>query len=662
MQLQYTLVRPIFLILFITLVSIPAFPQEVVAEYGKYKITLEEFENSYSKNAGGWDKAAEDSVTDYESFLDLYLKFKMKLRDAQVRGYDKDEDLMNELNDYQKQVGVSYILEKDLNDPGLRRLYDRRKEELRVSHIMIRPDTLSDEEASQKAASMLDSIKNGASFEKTAEIFSDDKFSATSGGDIYFVTAGLLPYEFEDAMYELQEGEVYPEPVKTQYGYHLIKVTKRQPRIPKIRARHILISYMNEDGELDSAAAKSTADSVLALINEGQDFDALVKRFTDDTGTKDKVGDLGFFERRMMVKEFDEVAFSLEVGEISGLVQSNFGYHIIKLMEKAQMPTFEEDKENLKNLYAKQRAQADRDQLVNSYKQKFNYKLNEDVVDYLIENSDSIRFGQVHPNLSEIGDRTLFSYSDKEVNIASFLEKANQNSKVTARLMDKKEDVKLAINAVTEDIILEEAAFHLPETNSEFAALMNDYRDGIFIFKIQEEEVWDKLKIDSVDVYNFWEENKDNYSWPERISFSEIFSTKDSIINKYYNMLEDGAEFDSLAALYTERPGKKEAKGFYELQDVNFSDFSKEANKIETVSKYSKPVPFAGGYSIFKLNDRQPARLKSFEEAKAEASGEYQEMMSKKLESDYIKSLEKRYEPEMDYDVLEKAFSTDSES
>jgi peptidyl-prolyl cis-trans isomerase SurA len=640
----------------------PVFAQEVVAEFGKYNITLDEFEHAYAKNAGGWEKAAEDSITDYQNFLDLYLKFKMKLRDAQVRGYDKDEDLMNELNEYQKQVGVSYILEKELNEPGLQKLYDRRKEELRVSHIMIRPDTLSDDEAREKAMAILDSIKNGASFEEMSNIHSDDKFSGPSGGDIYFVTAGLLPYEFEDAMYELQEGEIYPEPVKTRYGYHLIKVIKRQPRIPKIRAQHILISYMNEDGKMDSAAAKLTADSVLALIKEGQDFDTLVQRYTDDTGTKDKAGDLGFFERRMMVKEFDEEAFNMEVGEISDLVQTNFGYHIIKLMEKAPMLSFEEDKENLKNLYTKQRAQADREQLVNFYKKKFNYTLNEDAVDLLVENSDSVRFGQVHPKLAEIGDQIIFTYADKEVNIATFLEAANQNSKVTARQMDKKEEVTLAINAVVEDLILEEAALNLTKTNGEFAALMQDYRDGIFIFRIQEEEVWDKLKIDSSDVYNYWEQNKENYSWPERISFSEIFSTKDSLINKYYEMLEAGAEFDSIAVLYTERPGKKEVKGFYELQDVNFSDFSNEANQIQKVGDYSRPVPFAGGYSIFKLNDRQPERLKTFEEAKAEASGAYQEMLSKKLETDYIKSLEKRYEPEMNYDILEKAFTTRTDS
>ena len=122
------------------------------------------------------------------------------------------------------------------------------------------------------------------------------------------------------------------------------------------------------------------------------------------------------------------------------------------------------------------------------------------------------------------------------------------------------------------------------------------------------------------------------------ISFSEIFSLNDSLINIYYASVQEGVSFDSLANIYTERPGKKETSGFYELQDVEFSDFSKEANKLENAGDYSEPVSFSGGYSIFKLNERQPAGLKTFEEAKAEVSGEYQEMESKRLEDEYINS------------------------
>lgn len=629
---------------------------QVVAEFGKYEITLDEFEHAYAKNVGGWENAINKDLQEYKNFLDLYVKFKMKLRDAQVRAYDKDEDLMNELKDYQKQVGVSYILEKKINEPGVKQLYDRRKEEFRVSHIMIRPDSLGDEAARLKAQAILDSIKNGQSFENMAMKYSDDKFSGVAGGDIYFITAGLLPYEFEDPMYTLKAGEIYPDVVKTRYGYHLIKVTQRQHRFPKIKASHILIGYHNSEGQIDTTFAKLRADSVLAQLNAGASFEEMALKYSDDPGSKEKGGDLGYFERRMMVKEFDEVAFQMEVGQISDLVQTNFGYHIIKLTDKMDTQPYEAEYENLKGIFNKQRYAHELEVLVESLKQKYNFSIDEDNLLTFVVNSDSLRFGMVHPKYDELANDVLFSYAGKNVTIGNFLEAASQNSKISAKPMDDAAEVTNAINILAENLLLEEEAMNLDKEDSQFAQLMNDYRDGIFIFKIQEDEVWNKVKIDSADVHNYWSTNKEKYSWPERISFTEIYSTQDSTIQKYYSMLKDGASFDTLAALYTERGTKKKDKGQYDLQAVDYTDVYKEANKIANAGDYSQPTAFSGGFVMFKLNDRQPARIKTFEEAKAEVSGEYQEMISKKLENDYLVNLEKRYEPKLYYDKLENAF------
>jgi len=628
----------------------------IVGEFGKYKIQLDEFENAYSKNIGGRDVAVNQSLEDYKNFMDLYMKFKMKLRDAEVRAYPKDPNLLKELNEYQKQVGVSYIMEKEITEPGILKLYDRRKEEIRVSHIMIRPDTSGEDAARELALSVLDSILKGADWDAMALKHSGDKFSAPTGGDIYFVSGGLLPIEFEDAMYTLQPGEIYHDVVKTRYGYHLIKVTKRNPRTPKIKASHILISYTNAEGQVDSAAAKLTADSVLAQLNSGVAFEDLVQKYSDDTGTKEKGGDLGYFERRMMVKEFDETAFNMQVGEISGLVQTNFGYHIIKLTDRMPMLTFDEEKEELRNTYKKQQYQVDYDKYIESLRSKYNYVLNEQRVDLLIEKSDSIRFGMAHPRLDEIKDAVLFSFADNSIIIGDFLQSASSNSSFTGKQLFNRDELIAAVNKISGDMLLEEEAVNLSSSNKEFAALMDDYRSGIFIFKLQEEEVWNKVKFDSTDVYTYWEKNQEKFAWPERVTFSEIFCMRDSLINKYYSMLEAGADFDSLAAQFTERQGKREVSGRYELQDVNFSDLSREANKLENVGDYSQPVPFSGGYSIFKLNERLPEALKTFTEAKAEVSGQYQEQMSKNLENEYLKSLEQRYHPVIYNDRLEKAF------
>ena len=656
------LLRSFLFILFIQIITFINIKAQEVAEFGKYEITLDEFEHAYAKNVGGWDIAAKQSMDDYKKFLELYVNFRMKLRDAYVRGYNEDPDLMKELKDYQEQVGVSYILEKWIVEPGVRQLYERRKEEFRVSHIMIRPDTLTDEQAKMKAQAILDSIKAGASFEEMALKYSDDKFSAVNGGDIYYITAGLLPWEFEDPMYTLQAGEVYGDVVKTRFGYHLIMVTVRQHRYPKVKASHILVGFHNKEGQIDTAAAKSRADSVYAMLISGTPFEELVTEYSDDPGSKEKGGDLGYFERRQMVKEFDETVFNMEVGQISEPVKTNFGYHIIMLTDKMDTQPYDSEFENLKTMFNKQRYQHELEALIDTLKKKYDFKIDQANLNLFIEQSDSLRFGMVHPRFDELADKVLFSYADNLITIGKFLELANANSKITAKPMDDEAEVNKAINILAEDMLLKEEAMNLEKTDPEFAQLMEDYKDGIFIFKLQEEEVWSKVKIDSADVYNYWNQNKEKYSLPERISFSEIYTTKDSLINICYDMLEGGASFDSLATIYTDRGIKKMEKGRYALESVNFSDLYKEANKIPTVGQYTEPFAYGGGYVIFKLNERQPSRLKTFEEAKAEVSGEYQEMLSKKLENDYIESLDNRYHPELYYDELENAFKLDKEN
>jgi peptidyl-prolyl cis-trans isomerase SurA len=301
----------------------PKHSEIVVAKFGNEEIKMNEFEKAYAKNAGGFEQAKDDSVTKLMDFLDLYVNFKMKLRDAHIRNYDKDSSMLAELADYKEKVGVSYLLERYLVAPGLEELYNRRKWEYRVSHIMFRHKPGKDPEIKALAEAVLDSINNSASFEEMAGKYSEDAYSKPSGGDIYYVTAGLLPIEFEDAVYKTEAGQVCSEVVKTQYGYHIVKVTDKQLRVPQIKASHILVTFKNSAGLPDTAAARAKIDTVLAKLKAGEDFGKLAMEYSEDPGTKQTGGELGYFERRNMVKEFDEAAFNLEVGEISDVVQTN---------------------------------------------------------------------------------------------------------------------------------------------------------------------------------------------------------------------------------------------------------------------------------------------------------------------------------------------------
>ena len=656
----FSFILQIFFFFLVLNVSISS--QTIVGEFGKYKITLDEFEYSYAKNVGGWIIAEKDSFLQYKDFLDLYLNFRMKLRNAYVRGFDTDPALKKELLDYKEQIGKAYIIEKYIIQPGIKSLYENRKIELRVSHIMIKPGKGSDEAAYEKANAILDTIKSGVSFEEMAEKYSDDKFSAPKGGDIFFITATQLPVEFEDAIYTLQPGEVYSEPVKTSYGYHLIKVIYKQNRIPKVRARHILISYLDESGEADSLAAKQIADTVFAKLKDGADFEELVAKYSDDTSTKSKGGDLGFFERRRMVQEFDEVAFTIDINEISEPVQTNFGYHIIEVTDREKYPSFESDKENLKKSYEKQRYKKDYASYIENLKTKYNYTLNEQTVDVIIDNSDSIRFGVEYPNLDLLEGMNLFNYANKTVSSKEFLDETNLNSEFTGKPVFNKTDVMKAVNKFAEDKLIYLAAMDLAKEDPNFASLMDEYKDGVYIFKLQEDEVWNKLHVDSTDVYNYWEEHKEDYSLTTRITFSEIFTRKDTLIERIFQELRGGGDFDSLATLYTERPGKKKDKGRYELQDVDFSDIYREANKIKEPGNFSAPVLISGGFAIYFLYEREPGRLKTFNESRAEIAGLIQEQESKRLADKYISDLVNIYHPVTFYDELRKAFKSNQDN
>jgi len=627
----------------------------IVARYGDFDIKMNEFENAYVKNAGSVDVAKQDSLNKLKNFLDLYVNFKMKLRDAKVRGYDQDPALSQELTDYKKKVGVTYLLEKNIVEPGLKDLYERRKWEYRVSHLMIRPDSTGEESARKLTQSILDSIKSGKTFESMVAKYSQDQFSKPNGGDIFYVTAGQLPVEFEDAVYKTEKGSVYPEVVKTRYGFHIIKVTDKKERTPQVRASHILIATNSEKGPIDSSVARLRADSVYAQVKAGGDFSKLAMKYSDDTGTKQQGGDLNYFERRMMVKEFDETAFNLKVGEISPIIKTNFGYHIIKLTDRKPYPAYEDDKENLKKIFKQTRYQGQYDDLIANLKTKYNFKVNDQAIATIVAKSDSVKIGGDHPKLDEIKNLDVVSYAGKTVKADAFLAQMNGSNDYLNKLISS-DILHTAAQKFGADYLLDEEALNLEKTNAEFASLMEDYRNGIYIFKLQDDEVWSKINLDSTKLYNYYASSKNNYVWPDRIDFSEIFSRKDSLINHYYNLLKKGENFDSLAVKYTERPGYSEKAGNYGLTDVKASPLAEQASKLTSIGEYSKPFSGTGGFSIVKLISKDPSRTKTFEEAKAEVSGAFQESESKRLEQDYIDKLKSTYKPVIYNDKLEKAF------
>ncbi|MCE1189151.1 MAG: peptidylprolyl isomerase [Ignavibacteria bacterium] len=630
----------------------------VVAKFGDEKISYTEYQDAYTKNFGIMPTS--DSVDASKAFLKLYTNFKMKLADAKARGFEKNVDLQNELLDYKKKIGVTYLLDRKLVEPNLHRLWELRKNEYRVSHIMFRPDSSGEAKLLVKANAILDSIiKFGKPFEEMARKYSQDNYSAKLGGDVFFFTPLLLRApEFEEAYISTPVGGVYPAVVKTQFGWHIIKVTEKKVRVPQIRASHIMAMFSNEAGKIDTVRAKQHIDSVYQMLQNGGNFEEIAKKYSEDRSTAVNGGDLNFFERRMMVPEFDVAAFNLKKGEISGIVRTMYGYHIIKITDQKPYPKYEDDKEALKGNYQMYRYQGDYDTLAKASKTRHGYMENAEGINAFVKAAgDTSKFVfdvQKNSWYNTVRSTVLFNLNGAAYTVDSLFNFALSIPETNAREISKA-TVTTGLKKYTDQLAIEAEALDLPKVNPEFASLMEDYKNGIFIFKLQEEEVWNKIQLDSAKLVAYYNANKDSYKWSDRVSYVELFFRGDSAtVADYQKRLKAGEPLDSLAAKYTQRAGMQEKAGLVELTEVDQSDISKAAAKLVNPGDISPIINNEGGMSIVKLVKKEAARVKTFEEAKAEVSGAYQEQEAKRLEEAYLQTLQKKYEPTFYYDNLQK--------
>ena len=633
----------------------------VVAEFGNNKILMDEFEKAYAKNSGGIEKAKHDSLPSYQKFLDLYLNYKMKLRDGFVRGYNTDEDMQKEYIDYKTNIGSTLFLERELYEPNLKQLYERRKTEYRASHIFFREDSnWTKEKIIAHAKKLIDSLKKGADFAQLAKENSKDEYTASRGGDVYYFTAGRInSAAIEDAIYSMEKDQIYPEPVYSGFGWHILKVTDKHPRRPAIKCEHILIRSEDSTGVVDTLKALNKIKEVEAELKKGADFGDLALKYSEDPGSKFKKGDLGFFERGRMVPEFDEAAFKLKVGEVSPIVKTQFGYHLIRLVEEQKPKTYEEEKEELREMFKRVRYKSEYEKLIERLKKEFNYTLvDETFKQMLADKPDTLKVTKGYKEnnfFKKHGNKTLIRITNKSFNVDSLFAFMINSPVYLGSMLDSKQLDK-AINEYSSTLLVREKALNYDKVDGEFAKLMEEYRNGMYLFKILEEEVWRKIDIDSAKTKSFWEKNKDKFRWNDRVEFKEIYVPSDSLMNVVQGLLKNGANFDSVYAKYNKRTGYENKPGYYGLVDITANELSKHANQLKQAGEISEPFRFENGWSFVKLIRKDAARLKTFEEAKPEAASLFQDYESKRLEDEYITKLRNLYKPQVYYDELKKAF------
>jgi peptidyl-prolyl cis-trans isomerase SurA len=647
----------------------PKAGESVILEVGTSKVTLKEYEDFYSKNSVGVDTVLNPPIEERERFLDLLTRYKLKLQDAADRNLGNDSEVQAELKNYRASLATTYIIEKDITEPGIKLLYDRKTEEIRAKHILItvKPeappaDTLT---AYLKAMDVIAKLKAGADFDSLTMAVSEDPTAKSNRGDLYFFTGGQMVMPFENAAYAMKTGEISSIPVRTSFGYHILKITVRQPVRGSIKVRHIMALVKRAPTDTgDTAAALGKITAWQDSLKAGRNFEELAKAVSEDQGSAVRGGDLGWFERKRYVQPFDEASFLLKPGEVSPIVKSPYGYHLIKCDSVRPMGSYADMRaqqgDPLKRQYQQVRFNDDYAAYIGGLMKAFNYSFQEgafsSVLSVLDSNKTTQDSGWDAGITESIRRATLIRASGLEYSVDTVLSMLLDRPELQNTLL-RRPDLEKQFRKISETILLEAKAAGLEQRSPEFAALMKDYRDGIILYKAEQIEVWNNVAVTDSALHAFWDAHQADFKTQAKVTYAEMSFDSDTLALTIHDSLMRGADFDALARVHNFDDSMKTRGGMNEPQPANLDDITKMLAAMK-VGEITEPLPVGNGIVIIaKLVALDPPKQKTFEEAGAELSNAYQDQESKRIEGLWLDRIKLKHPVVLHKELLKDAFA-----
>jgi len=616
-------------------------------------VHVSEFTYIYSKTNG---KNADFSKKSLDEYLDLYTKFKLKVQKAKDMRLDTVSQLKEELNGYRKQLADSYLIDKAVTEKLLLEAYERIKQDVDVSHVlvMLKPeatpaDTLV---AFQRALDIKKRLDSGDPFEVVAREMSDDKSAARNGGNIGFITA-VFPsglYALENAAYTLQEGKI-SNPLRSNAGYHIIKVNARRPARGEVEVAHILIRKT----ENDRAIAKSRIDSIYQVLKTGGDFDKMAQSLSEDAPTAQRNGYIGFISINRYERSFEEAAFNVKKdGEYSMPFESSVGWHIIKRISKKDIQPYSTEKSRLDNAIRKDgRFDQAKTAMLERIKRDAKFTEYPAVLNTFISTlADTfVTFKWKAPEVKS--PELLFKMGkDFKVTLGDFTDYLGRAGATRVR-QAKAGDVQKAAQALYQEFVNEQCMKYeetqLEAKYPDFKSLMREYEEGILLFEATKVLVWDKASEDSLGLAKFFETIKGKYRWEDR-----------AVSSVYRISIENKDQVDAIRA-YAQDHSADEVKAKFNTEEkilVNVESRSFEKGKSQELKSVEWKKGAMGPVDenartktirFLKIEELLPPADKTLAEARGYIVADYQDTLERK----WVDELKNTYKVKVNDKVLE---------
>jgi len=628
---------------------------------------LSEFVYIYTKN----NKKASFKKKDLNEYMNLFVDYKLKVKEAKRLSYDTIPQLKSELGNYRKQLAQPYLIDKEKNEALVKEAYDRTKNEVRASHILVKVSQNASPEDTVKAYEKIMALRKkvvegGVDFNELAKTSSEDPSAKTNAGDLGYFTALQMVYPFEDAAFKTPIGQV-SMPVRSQYGYHLIYVNDKRPAKGQIETEHIMIVSNDKMSEEDQAKAKTKINEIYELLKNGENFEDLAKKYSDDKQSAVKGGLLPMFgagSRQRMVPEFEEAAFALKHdGDYSEPIQTAYGWHIIKRIKLEPIPSYEKMHKELQLKVERDvRSEVSKQSYINTLKTGYNFKENKDLLKGLntIVNQNIFSARWNKPEKVSDGDKMLFSFADVNVTLNEFVDYI-YNSQRRA----KRTNIDVYLNNKYNDYVnakvLEYEDTQLEKKYPKFKTQMQEYEDGVLIFEIMQKQIWNKASQDSAGLRNYYETHKSDFMYPIRYK-GTLYTCKDKeIAGKIYTMLQVGGKAEDIVKKInadSELNSKYKTSTFNSKTTQEFIILKKKLFSKEKKKKYkifakgiNKPYKNGDSYFVMVVDEILQPEQRQFEDSKGLVTAAYQDV----IQEEWLGELRKKADIKINKKVLYSA-------
>ena len=637
----------IILLIFIFVFPITAWSQSggsIILRIGDHSISKDEFVSLYRKNNQNLLDDSEKKTP--EEYLDLFINYKLKVIEAENLNLDTIQSFKTELEGYREELAKPYLTSVTYSEEMVETAYYRTINEVKASHILLKlnasaapKDTFA---VFSRIMDIRQQIMDGADFNDMAKTYSEDPSAKQNNGLLGYFHGFQMVYPFEDTSYKTRVGNV-SMPIRSSFGYHLIKVHDKRAISGQIKVAHITKRFPSNAREETINLMKHEIDSVAELIKIGTDFADLARKFSDDKTSALNGGEMAWFSYSDMLEEFAKPAFALENdGDISKVIRTPYGWHIIKRIDYKPVTPLSEMRESLieKIRRSSEISKHNNEVFIKNLKSTWNFD-ESGLPDFLIQAKLASSDGIISEEGLTTPQKTLFSYSDKTITYADFADYLKtQNIAVNANL---EVEISSLYNQLIEQKLTEIENLHLEEKHPEFKYLMTEYHDGILLFNFSEKEIWNKASTDTLGLEKYYRKNKNLFSWEERFIgwvvqahslevrdfIDKIFVEDDQI---YMEELKDQLNLQFGNGTIIE-------KGAFEKGDNSIVDY--------LVWDEGKPLVFKD--ELFFLHGNKVAPTpKTLEEARGQYVSSYQSY----LEQELIKTLRKKHKIKVDKKLI----------